>query len=250
MFEGKVALVTGASSGIGLATAQRFARLGAKVVLSDIADQAGQQAAAQVRSEGAEAIYIRADVSRHDDVASLMRQIDETFGRLDFAFNNAGIEGAVGPIAESSLENWDRVIAVNLSSVFYCTREEIPLMKRNGGGVIVNCSSIAGIVGTKNSGIYGASKHGVVGLSRSAALDYALDGIRVNVVCPGVIDTAMIQRVIAEAPEMKAVMEQMEPVGRFGKPEEVAASVTWLCQPESAFVTGIIVPVDGGLTAQ
>jgi NAD(P)-dependent dehydrogenase (short-subunit alcohol dehydrogenase family) len=250
MFEGKVALVTGAAAGIGLATARRFARLGATVVLSDISDEAGEQAAEQIRSDGAEAVYIRADVSSYDDVSHLMRKIDETYGRLDFAFNNAGIEGAVSPIADSTLENWDRVIAVNLSSIFYCMKEQVPIMKRNGGGVIINCSSIAGLVGTQNSGVYGASKHGVVGLSKSAALDYALDGIRVNAVCPGVINTVMVQRVIEVKPEMKQIIEQMEPVGRFGEPEEVAAAVTWLCQPESAFVTGVALPVDGGLTAR
>jgi NAD(P)-dependent dehydrogenase (short-subunit alcohol dehydrogenase family) len=250
MFEGKVALVTGASSGIGLATAQRFARLGSKVVLSDIADEAGEQAAEQIRADGAEAIFIHADVSNYDDVTNLIRQIDETYGQLDFAFNNAGIEGQVGPIVESSLENWDRVIAVNLSSVFYCMKEQIPLMKRNGGGVIVNCSSIAGLVGTQGSGVYGASKHGVVGLSRSAALEHALDGIRVNAICPGAVDTVLVQRVITEKPEMKQMIDQLHPVGRMGEPEEVAAAVTWLCQPESAFVTGIALPIDGGLTAR
>lgn len=250
MFEGKVALVTGAASGIGLATVKRFARLGAKVVLSDIADEAGEKAADEIRADGAEAIYIHADVSNYDDVAGLMRQIDENFGRLDFAFNNAGIEGEVGPIEQSSLENWHRVMAVNLSSVFYCIKEEIPLMKRNGSGVIINCSSIAGLVGTQGTGVYGASKHGVVGLTRSAALEHAQEGIRVNAICPGAIRTVLVERVITDHPEMKEMIDQLHPVGRMGEPEEVAAAVTWLCQPESAFVTGIALPIDGALTAR
>ncbi len=250
MFEGKVALVTGASSGIGLVTAQRFARLGAKVVLSDINDEAGNQAAEQIRSAGGEASYIHADVSSYDDVASLMRQIDETYGQLDFAFNNAGIEGEIGPIEQSSLENWHRVIAVNLSSVFYCMKEQIPLMKRNGGGVIINCSSIAGLVGTQGSGVYGASKHGVIGLTRSAAIEHAQAGIRVNAVCPGAIKTVLVERVITEHPEMKEMIDNLHPIGRMGEPEEVAAAVTWLCQTESAFVTGIALPIDGALTAR
>ena len=250
MFEGKVALVTGASSGIGLVTAQRFARLGAKVVLSDINDEAGDQAAEQIRSDGGEASYIHADVSSYDDVASLMRQIDETYGQLDFAFNNAGIEGEIGPIEQSSLENWHRVIAVNLSSVFYCMKEQIPLMKRNGGGVIINCSSIAGLVGTQGSGVYGASKHGVIGLTRSAAIEHAQAGIRVNAVCPGAIKTVLVERVITEHPEMKEMIDNLHPIGRMGEPEEVAAAVTWLCQTESAFVTGIALPIDGALTAR
>lgn len=250
MFEGKVALVTGASSGIGLVTAQRFARLGAKVVLSDINDEAGNQAAEQIRSDGGEASYIHADVSSYDDVASLMRQIDETYGQLDFAFNNAGIEGEIGPIEQSSLENWHRVIAVNLSSVFYCMKEQIPLMKRNGGGVIINCSSIAGLVGTQGSGVYGASKHGVIGLTRSAAIEHAQAGIRVNAVCPGAIKTVLVERVITEHPEMKEMIDNLHPIGRMGEPEEVAAAVTWLCQTESAFVTGIALPIDGALTAR
>ncbi len=250
MFEGKVALVTGASSGIGLVTAQRFARLGAKVVLSDVNDEAGDQAAEQIRSDGGEASYIHADVSSYDDVASLMRQIDETYGQLDFAFNNAGIEGEIGPIEQSSLENWHRVIAVNLSSVFYCMKEQIPLMKRNGGGVIINCSSIAGLVGTQGSGVYGASKHGVIGLTRSAAIEHAQAGIRVNAVCPGAIKTVLVERVITEHPEMKEMIDNLHPIGRMGEPEEVAAAVTWLCQTESAFVTGIALPIDGALTAR
>jgi NAD(P)-dependent dehydrogenase (short-subunit alcohol dehydrogenase family) len=249
-FDGRVVLVTGAASGIGQATAERFARFGATVVLSDIADEAGERAATAIVSNQGKATFIRCDVSDSDEVAELMRRIDDEFGRLDFAFNNAGIEGDLLPLADGTLENWHRVMAINLSSVFYCMRVQIPLMKRNGGGVIVNCSSIAGLVGTAGGGVYCASKHGMVGLSKAAALDYARDGIRVNAICPGVINTSMVQRVIERQPEMKKVIEEMEPVGRFGSPEEVAAAVTWLCQPESAFVTGIALPVDGGLTAR
>jgi NAD(P)-dependent dehydrogenase (short-subunit alcohol dehydrogenase family) len=228
-FEGKVVLVTGAASGIGLATAERFARFGATVVLSDIAEAAGERAAEAIVSRQGKATFIRCDVSDPDEVAQLMRRIDEGFGRLDFAFNNAGIEGELVPVADGTLENWHRVMAINLSSVFYCMRAQIPLMKKNGGGVIVNCSSIAGLVGTAGGGAYCASKHGMIGISKAAALDYARDGIRVNAVCPGVIDTAIVQRVIERRPEMKQVIEEMEPVGRFGDPEEVAAAVTWLC---------------------
>jgi NAD(P)-dependent dehydrogenase (short-subunit alcohol dehydrogenase family) len=250
VFEGKVALITGAASGIGLATAERFASWGATVVLSDIATEQGQKASDELQERGAESLFIRADVSDQNDVASLFREIDDRYGKLDFAFNNAGIEGDLAPIVDSTMENWRRVIEINLSSAFYCMKEEIPLMRKAGGGVIVNCSSVAGLVGVDGGAAYCASKHGLIGITKAVALDHARENIRVNAICPGVVDTAMVQRFFEVHPERRNIVEESQPVGRIGKPEEIASAVTWLCLPESAFVTGVALPVDGAWTAR
>lgn len=248
--EGKVALVTGGSSGIGRATALAFARAGAKVVVSDVAVQGGEETARLIREAGGDAVFIRTDVSQPDEVEALIRQAVETYGRLDCAFNNAGIEGESAPTAECSLENWQRVLAINLTGVWLCMRYEIAQMLRQGGGAIVNTASVAGLVGFRGIPAYVASKHGIVGLTRTAALEYATAGIRVNAVCPGVIQTPMIERFTAGNPAALQQLLALEPIGRLGRPEEVAEAVVWLCSDAASFVTGHALAVDGGLVAQ
>lgn len=247
-FDGKITLVTGAASGIGLVTAQRFAELGASVVLSDIQRDKGEAAAEELKAAGRSATFVYADVSDQESVVQLMSTIRERYGRLDFAFNNAGIEGQFAPIDQIGVDNWHRVISINLDSVFYCMREQVPLM-RDSGGVIINCSSIAGLVGTNGGSAYAASKHGVIGITRAAALDLARQNIRVNAICPGAVDTPMVQRSFEDNPSARNLVEEMQPIGRMAKPEEVAAAVMWLCDDEAAVVTGIALPIDGAWTA-
>jgi NAD(P)-dependent dehydrogenase (short-subunit alcohol dehydrogenase family) len=244
-----VALVTGAAAGIGRAAAERFARGGARVVLSDVAEE-GEAVAAALRDEGRQALFVRCDVSRPEEVEALMRRCVEAYGRLDWAFNNAGIEGAQATTAECTVENWERVIGVNLTGVWLCMKHEIAQMLRQGGGAIVNCASVAGLVGFRGLPAYTASKHALIGLTRTAALEYAPEGIRVNAVCPGVIRTAMIERVTGGDPAREAQLVAAEPMGRMGTPEEVAEAVAWLCSDAAAFVTGTAMPVDGGYVAQ
>lgn len=247
---GKVALVTGAASGIGRAAAGAFAREGARVVLSDVTAGAGEAAAAAIRGGGGEAVFAACDVSRPEQVQALVAGAVEAFGRVDFAFNNAGVEGETAPTAECTEANWDRVMAINLKGVWLCMREEIPRMLAQGGGAIVNCSSVAGVVGFAGIAAYSASKHGLIGLTRSAALEYAARGIRVNAVCPGVIRTPMVERFTGGEPEAEARLVASEPVGRMGTPEEVAAAVLWLCSDAASFVTGHAMAVDGGFVAR
>ena len=246
--QGRAALVTGAAAGIGRATAEAFARAGARVVVSDVAD--GEPVARGIRDGGGEAVFIRCDVSRADEVEALVRATVAAFGRLDFAFNNAGVEGETAPTAECTEANWDRVMSINLKGVWLCMRAEIPRMLEGGGGAIVNCSSIAGVAGYPGIPAYSASKHGLVGVTKSAALEYATQGIRVNAVCPGVIRTAMVERFTHGDPAAEAQVVASEPVGRMGTPDEVASAVLWLCSDGAGFVTGHALAVDGGYLAR
>lgn len=247
---GGVALVTGAASGIGRATAEAFAREGARVVVSDVAAGAGEAVAAAIRERGGQAVFAACDVSRPEQVEALVARTVEAFGRIDLAFNNAGVEGETAPTAECTEANWDRVIGINLKGVWLCMREEIPRMLAQGGGAIVNCSSVAGLVGFTGIAAYAASKHGLIGLTRTAALEYAARGIRVNAVCPGVIRTPMVERFTGGDPEAEARLVASEPIGRMGTPEEVAAAVLWLCSDAASFVTGHALAVDGGFAAR
>ena len=240
---GKVALVTGAGSGIGRASALAFAHAGATVVVSDVDDAGGQETVRLLTSAGHAASFIRADVSQAEDVAALVSATVEECGRLDCAHNNAGIEGEWALLASYPDEAFDRVIAVNLKGVWLCLKHEIEQMLAQGSGVIVNTASVAGLIGSPYLPAYAASKHGVVGLTRAAALGYAKAGIRVNAVCPGYIDTPMLAR----HPEIQARALERTPIGRLGTPEEVAAAVVWLCTDAAAFMTGHAMVMDGGM---
>ncbi len=247
---GKIALVTGGGSGIGRAAALAFAREGAKVVISDIAVAGGEETVRMVQAAGGEATFVKADVSKPTAVEALVNKVMETYGRLDCAFNNAGIEGEIRQTAECSEENWDRTLAINLKGVWLCMKYEIPVMLKQGGGAIVNTASVAGLVGFQGLPAYVASKHGVAGLTKTAALEYAKSGIRVNAVCPGVINTPMVERLFSGQPHWGEAVQALEPVARMGKPEEVAEAVVWLCSDAASFVTGLAMAVDGGLVAQ
>jgi NAD(P)-dependent dehydrogenase (short-subunit alcohol dehydrogenase family) len=247
-FEGKVSVVTGAGSGIGRATALAFAREGASVAVADILEQDNQETARMIIDLGGHAFAITCDVARNDDVRRALDETVKTFGRLDFAFNNAGIEYAFKPAAEITEEEWDRIIDIDLRGVFLCMKHEIPLMLKQGGGAIVNTSSGAGVKGFKGGAAYVAAKHGVVGLTKAAALDYAQSNIRINAVCPGIIDTSMMQRFSGGTPEGRQTVIAQEPVGRMGTPDEIAAAVVWLCSDAASFVVGSAMVVDGGQT--
>jgi NAD(P)-dependent dehydrogenase (short-subunit alcohol dehydrogenase family) len=248
-FEGKVVLVTGGSSGIGRAAALAFANEGARVVVADVTT-AGEETVAQIHARAGDAIFVRADVSSASDVADMVRTAVRQYGGLDAAFNNAGIEGKMAPTVDCTEENFDRTIAVNLKGIFLCMKHELPEMLKRGGGAIVNDASVAALVGFPGLPAYCASKGGVVQLTRTVALELARSGIRVNAVCPGVIHTPMIDRVTEKVPSVEAEFIALEPVGRMGRPEEVAAAVLYLCSDEASFVTGIAMPVDGGFVAR
>lgn len=247
-FENKIALVTGGTSGIGQATAIAFSRLGARVVIADC--KKSDETLDIIKREGGFAIYISCDVSIEDDVKNMINKIIDMYGRLDYAFNNAGIEGPSMPIQSIKSEDFEHTLNVNLKSIFYCLKHQIPEMLKNGTGAIVNCSSVAGLIAIAGSSPYVASKHAVIGLTKTIALENAKTGVRINAVCPGVIHTSMIDRLIVQNPELGIALSAGEPIGRMGEPEEVADAVIWLCSKASSFITGIALPVDGGWTAQ
>lgn len=249
IFEGKVALVTGGSFGIGRATAVAFAKRGAKVVISDWKEDKDNETARLIKEAGSESLFVQCDVSVSSAVSNMMEKVIAHFGRLDYAFNNAGIEGEMANTHECTEANWDKTTGINLKGVWLCMKHEIPQMLKLNKGVIVNCASIAGLSGFPGLSPYVASKHGIVGLTKSAALEYAKLGIRVNAVCPGVIQTSMIDRVTGNDKEVEKQYTAMEPIGRMGNPEEVAEAVVWLCSDAASFVTGVAMPVDGGFAA-
>jgi NAD(P)-dependent dehydrogenase (short-subunit alcohol dehydrogenase family) len=248
-FQGKVALVTGAASGIGRATALAFAKEGAKVVVSDIAVDSGQETVQMIDAADGHAIFIKADVSDPVQVEALIQGTIEAFGRLDIGINNAGIGSTWTRVADYSFEDWDRVIGVNLNGVFYCMHYEIQQMLELGGGTIVNTSSIAGLKGLANSSAYSASKHGVVGLTKAAALEYARNNIRINAVCPVFARTPMLEELFAVNPTYEGRLVKNIPMRRYGTPEDVAAAIIWLCSDDAGFITGHTLPLDGGIMA-
>ena len=247
-YTGKVAFVTGAANGIGRATAQAFAREGASVVVADVSEQGNQETARLIEELGGRAIALKCDVTRASDVKAALDKTIETFGRLDFAFNNAGVEQKAVATAQLDEAEWDRIVNTDLRGVFLCLKHEIPLMQKLGGGAIVNTSSGAGVIGIKEGAAYTAAKHGVIGLTKSAALEYAKSNIRVNAVAPGYINTPMMDRFTGGTAEGQEKVIAEEPIGRMGQPEEIANAVVWLCSDASSFVVGHALVVDGGQT--
>ena len=248
IFHNKVAIVTGGSFGIGRATAIAFAERGASVAIVDVVEDS--ETLSTIQGIGGNAIFIKCDVANAVEVKAMVDRTVAEFGRLDFAFNNAGIEGASAATADCTEENWDRVLAVNLKGPWLCMKYEIPYMLKQKSSAIVNCSSVAGLVGFQGIPAYVASKHGLVGLTKTAALEYAKSGLRINAVSPGVIKTPMIDRFTGKQKEVEQQFVNMEPIGRLGEPSEVAHAVIWLCSEAASFVTGHSMPVDGGWVAQ
>jgi len=250
-FAGQVAMVTGGASGIGAATVRAFCAAGAAVVIADIQDGEGKALAAEVIHSGHRALFVHCDVSLEHDIVSAVAACVDRFGGLNHAFNNAGIEGEPAPVDQETNENWARVIEVNLRGVWWCMKHEIPAMRATGGACsIVNCASIAGVTGFAGIPAYAASKHGVVGLTRSAALDLAQQSIRVNAICPGVIQTPMIDRFAGTDAAARAALVTRAPMARIGAPEEISSAVLWLCSRGASYMTGQSIAVDGGWTAQ
>jgi NAD(P)-dependent dehydrogenase (short-subunit alcohol dehydrogenase family) len=252
-FTGQVALVTGGSSGMGLATARAFAEAGAAVVLADFNENTLHAATDELTGAGRQALGVLCDVSSEDQVAATVDRAVATFGRLDMAFNNAGIQAPPSDAAEEPAETFDRVNAINLRGVWACMKHELRQMRIQGSGAIVNCSSLGGLVGLvglPGRAAYHASKHGVIGLTRSAALEYAPRGVRINAICPGTIETPMVTEMIAKGELTVADAVANQPIGRLGRADEIAAAVLWLCSPGASLVVGVALPVDGGYTAR
>jgi NAD(P)-dependent dehydrogenase (short-subunit alcohol dehydrogenase family) len=247
-FAGKVAFITGAGSGIGRATALAFADRGAAVAIADVSAEASRGVAEEIIRTGGQALGLTCDVTVSSDVQTALRQTVEAFGRLDYAFNNAGIEQAPTPLADITEDQWQRVLDIDLRGVFLCMKYEIPLILAAGKGAIINTSSGAGVKGFSGGGAYGAAKHGVIGLTRCAALDYASANLRINAICPGIIETPMMDRFSGGTPEGRERVIDQEPVGRMGRPEEIASAVMWLCSDNAAFTVGHALVVDGGQT--
>jgi NAD(P)-dependent dehydrogenase (short-subunit alcohol dehydrogenase family) len=247
-FAGKVAFVTGAANGIGRAAALAFARKGANVVAADVSEEGNQETVRMIEELGGRALAVGCDVTRADDVKAALDKTIETFGRLDFGFNNAGVEQPVTPAADLTEEEWDRIVDIDLRGVFLCMKYEIPLMLKQGGGAIVNTSSGAGVKGIAGQAAYCAAKFGMIGLTKAAALDYAKSNIRVNAVCPGFVDTPMMKRFTGGTPEGRQMVVDSEPVGRPASPQEIAAAVVWLCSDAASFVIGHALVIDGGQT--
>jgi NAD(P)-dependent dehydrogenase (short-subunit alcohol dehydrogenase family) len=248
-FVGKVALITGGNAGIGRAAAIEFAKQGAKVVISGRREKEGREVIAEIEALGGEPIFVKADVSKASDVKAMIEQTLATFGRLDYAFNNAGVEQALTPLPKQTEEAYDQIMDINVKGVWLSLKHEIPAMLKTGGGAIVNNSSVAGLIGFATVPIYVASKHAVNGLTKSVALEYAKQNVRVNAVAPGAIETRMY-RDFAAAPEVRQALEGAIPIGRVGQPEEIASIVVWLCSDGASFTTGQIFAVDGGYSAQ
>lgn len=249
LLSGQVALVTGAANGIGRATAQAFAQQGVKVVVSDVDAKGGEATVELIRAAGGEASFIRCDVTRDAEVKALVEGTVAAYGRLDYAFNNAGIEIEKGKLADGEESEFDAIIGVNVKGVWLCMKHQIPVMLAQGGGAIVNTASVAGLGAAPKMSIYAASKHAVIGLTKSAAIEYAKKKIRINAVCPAVIDTDMFRRAYEADPKKAEFAAAMHPVGRVGRVEEIASAVLYLCSDNAGFTTGIALPVDGGATA-